>query len=142
MPRRGQRRHEVFGAAVRTYSKLRLAEKHPTVHNLVISNVPGPDFPLYFLGAKITAMYPMGPVFHGAGLNLTATVAFDSFRNHPLWLRDEKRRGLSIKATNCEADTPARSRMSTKQWMALGDAARVAQGDHWDTSASDMITDL
>ena len=61
----------VFGAAVRTYSKLRLAEKHPTVHNLVISNVPGPDFPLYFLGAKITAMYPMGPVFHGAGLNLT-----------------------------------------------------------------------
>lgn len=61
----------VFGAAVRTYSKLRLAEKHPTVHNLVISNVPGPDFPLYLLGAKITAMYPMGPVFHGAGLNLT-----------------------------------------------------------------------
>ena len=61
----------VFGAAVRMYSKLRLAEKHPTVHNLVISNVPGPDFPLYFLGAKITAMYPMGPVFHGAGLNLT-----------------------------------------------------------------------
>ena len=61
----------VFGAAVRMYSKLRLAERHPVVHNLVISNVPGPNFPMYFLGARITSMYPMGPIFHGAGLNLT-----------------------------------------------------------------------
>ncbi len=61
----------IFGAAVRTYSKLRLAEKHPVVYNLVVSNVPGPNFPLYFLGARITAMYPLGPAFHGAGLNLT-----------------------------------------------------------------------
>lgn len=61
----------VFGAAVRMYSKLRLADRHPVVHNLVISNVPGPNFPMYFLGARITSMYPMGPVFHGAGLNLT-----------------------------------------------------------------------
>ena len=31
-----------FGLAVRAYAGLRLAEKHPVVHNLVISNVPGP----------------------------------------------------------------------------------------------------
>jgi len=79
--------------------------------------------------------------YGGAGLNLTATVSFESFRSHPLWLRGEKRRGLSIKATNCEADTPARSSWSTKKWVAEGDAARVAQGDIWDTSASDKITD-
>ena len=30
-----------FGLAVRVYSKLRLADRHPVVHNLVISNVPG-----------------------------------------------------------------------------------------------------
>jgi diacylglycerol O-acyltransferase len=41
------------------------------VHNLVISNVPGPPLPLYFMGAKIEAMHPLGPVFHGAGLNIT-----------------------------------------------------------------------
>jgi hypothetical protein len=57
--------------AVRVYSALRLAERHPVVHNLVISNVPGPPVPLYFLGARIDALYPLGPVFHGAGLNVT-----------------------------------------------------------------------
>jgi diacylglycerol O-acyltransferase len=60
-----------FGLAVRLYSGLRLAEKHPVVHNLVISNVPGPPVPLYFMGARIEALYPLGPVFHGAGLNVT-----------------------------------------------------------------------
>jgi diacylglycerol O-acyltransferase len=60
-----------FGLAVRAYAGLRLAEKHPVVHNLVISNVPGPPVPLYFMGARIEALYPLGPVFHGAGLNLT-----------------------------------------------------------------------
>lgn len=61
----------MFHTAMRTYSKWRLAERHPVIHNLVISNVPGPPIPLYYLGARIDAMYPLGPVFHGAGLNIT-----------------------------------------------------------------------
>jgi diacylglycerol O-acyltransferase / wax synthase len=60
-----------FGLAMRAYAGLRLAERHPVVHNLVISNVPGPPVPLYFMGARILALYPLGPVFHGAGLNIT-----------------------------------------------------------------------
>ncbi len=60
-----------FAMAVRVYSKLRLAERHPVIHNLVISNVPGPPMPIYFLGARITGFYPFGPVFDGAGLNVT-----------------------------------------------------------------------
>jgi len=60
-----------FGLAVRMTSDLRLAEKVPVIHNLVISNVPGPPVPLYFMGARIDALYPLGPVFHGAGLNIT-----------------------------------------------------------------------
>ena len=60
-----------FGMAVRVYSRLRLAERHPVVHNLVVSNVPGPPVPVYFMGARIEGLYPLGPVFHGAGLNVT-----------------------------------------------------------------------
>lgn len=60
----------VFGVAMRVYARTRLTEARP-VHNLVVSNVPGPQIPLYFLGAEVQALYPLGPIFHGAGLNIT-----------------------------------------------------------------------
>ncbi|GFG55143.1 wax ester/triacylglycerol synthase family O-acyltransferase [Mycolicibacterium agri] len=60
----------VFGVAMRVYARTRLGEARP-VHNLVVSNVPGPQIPLYFLGAEVKAMYPLGPIFHGSGLNIT-----------------------------------------------------------------------
>lgn len=61
----------VFGLAVRAVTSLRLADTTPVIHNLVISNVPGPPVPLYFMGAEIKGLYPLGPVFHQAGLNVT-----------------------------------------------------------------------
>ncbi|HEX8951120.1 MAG TPA: wax ester/triacylglycerol synthase family O-acyltransferase [Polyangia bacterium] len=39
--------------------------------NVVISNVPGPDEPLYFRGARLEAMYPMSIPVHGLALNIT-----------------------------------------------------------------------
>jgi WS/DGAT/MGAT family acyltransferase len=39
--------------------------------NLVISNVPGPDTPLYFRGWRAEAVYPLSIPFHGYALNIT-----------------------------------------------------------------------
>ena len=41
--------------------------------NVVISNVPGPDRPLYFRGARLEAWYPMSVPIHGQALNITCT---------------------------------------------------------------------
>src|SRR4051794_21952638 len=67
-----------FSLAARMYSSLRLSERHPVVHNLVISNVPGPPIPLYFNGAKLCGLYPLGPIMDGAGLNVTVLSNMDS----------------------------------------------------------------
>lgn len=39
--------------------------------NVVISNVPGPERPLYFRGARLEASYPMSIPVHGQALNIT-----------------------------------------------------------------------
>jgi WS/DGAT/MGAT family acyltransferase len=67
-----------FSLAARMYSSMRLSERHPVVHNLIISNVPGPPIPLYFNGAKLHSLYPLGPIMDGAGLNLTVLSNQDS----------------------------------------------------------------
>jgi diacylglycerol O-acyltransferase / wax synthase len=40
----------------------------PTATNVFISNVPGPQFPLYMNGAKLTGQFGMAPLAHNMGL--------------------------------------------------------------------------
>ncbi|WP_026919608.1 WS/DGAT/MGAT family O-acyltransferase [Gordonia shandongensis] len=61
----------VMGALMRMYVDRRLSGLHPPVFNAVVSNVAGPDRPMYLLGGRVEAVYPMGPIFHGLGLNIT-----------------------------------------------------------------------
>ncbi|HVM10594.1 MAG TPA: wax ester/triacylglycerol synthase family O-acyltransferase [Acidimicrobiales bacterium] len=57
--------------AARLYSRMKLADRHRPIFNVTISNVPGPDFPLYSAGARMVAYYPMGPIADGGALNIT-----------------------------------------------------------------------
>ena len=66
-----------FSLAARVYSGMHLSDRHRPIYNVVISNVPGPPFPLYFAGAKLETTLPMGPVMEGAGLNITVMSYID-----------------------------------------------------------------
>jgi WS/DGAT/MGAT family acyltransferase len=67
-----------FALAARLYSSMNLSDRHRPIHNVVISNVPGPPFPLYYAGAKLEYTLPMGPVMEGAGLNITVLSYMDN----------------------------------------------------------------
>jgi diacylglycerol O-acyltransferase len=66
-----------FGLAMRLYSQMGLADRHPPAINFLVSNVPGPPIPLYFAGGRLVSLYPMGPVFDGLGLNVTVLSYMD-----------------------------------------------------------------
>lgn len=48
-----------------------LAGRGKPMFNVTISNVPGPEKPLYFAGARLEAMYPISLLSHGQALNIT-----------------------------------------------------------------------
>ncbi len=56
--------------AWRLSAKLRLMER-VNPWNLFISNVPGPNVPLFYAGAKVLAYYPVSALVDGQGLNIT-----------------------------------------------------------------------
>jgi len=54
--------------ATRLYTRLGMANTTNPPFNCVITNVPGPQVPLYCAGARMVAHYGLGPVFDGMGL--------------------------------------------------------------------------
>ena len=58
------------GLGARLYTRMNLAERHKPIFNLVITNVPGPQVPLYVSGARLLAHMGAAPIFDGMGLIL------------------------------------------------------------------------
>ena len=65
------------GQAARLNERLRLLER-ANPFNLFVSNVPGPNVPLYFAGAELQAYYPLSAIADGQGLNITVISYRDS----------------------------------------------------------------
>jgi WS/DGAT/MGAT family acyltransferase len=61
----------VFSRAARATFRLATSSPGRPTWNLVISNVPGPQFPLYLAGARLEANYPVSVITDGMGLNIT-----------------------------------------------------------------------
>jgi diacylglycerol O-acyltransferase / wax synthase len=59
----------MFGVAMKLLPLIPLPES--PAFNLILSNVAGPQTQLYFLGCEVQAMYPLGPILAGSGLNIT-----------------------------------------------------------------------
>jgi WS/DGAT/MGAT family acyltransferase len=55
------------GAMVEAAAKLINATR---IYNLIVTNVPGPSFPLYLAGARLTEAYPHLPLFEQQGLGI------------------------------------------------------------------------
>ncbi len=56
------------GLMATAYCRYGLAKRLPPIFNTVITNVPGPNFPLYSMGSRMVANFGLGPVTHGIGL--------------------------------------------------------------------------
>jgi hypothetical protein len=62
----------------RLVTNLRLFDHVSPVCNLVVSNVRGPDVPIYLAGARMTSLHPIGPIVEGIGVNVTVFSYLDS----------------------------------------------------------------
>ncbi len=54
--------------STRLYTRMQVSKRHRPFFNLVITNVPGPQVPLYMNGHLMLAHMGMAPVFDGMGL--------------------------------------------------------------------------
>ena len=74
--------------------------------NITISNVPGPDTPLYFRGAEMVATYPASIVTHGQALNITC----QSYAGH-----------MNFGFTGCHSSVPSIQRLAVYTADALAE---------------------
>jgi diacylglycerol O-acyltransferase / wax synthase len=53
------------------WGRSKIADNLPPIANVVISNVPGPQMPLYMAGAKVDTYFPVSIPSHSMALNMT-----------------------------------------------------------------------
>lgn len=94
--------------------------------NITISNVPGPDKPLYFRGAELLATYPASIVTHGQAVNITC----QSYAGY-----------MNFGYTGCHSSVPGIQRLAVYTGEALQELEEallpaVAQGSNVVTLAA------
>jgi hypothetical protein len=67
----------LVGLASRALWATDITSRLPVVANTVVSNVPGPPFPIYMCGARVAGMYAASVLLAFAGLNVTVLSYMD-----------------------------------------------------------------
>lgn len=62
----------LLALSARLYSEFQLAQRYQPVFNVPITNVPGPQVPLYLQGARMSHQINSAPLFDGAGMVILA----------------------------------------------------------------------
>lgn len=78
--------------------------------NVTISNVPGPEEPLYYNGSRLEAMYPVSLIAHGGALNITCLSYAGS---------------LNFGYTGCRNTLPSMQNLAVYSGEALDELVRV-----------------
>jgi diacylglycerol O-acyltransferase len=108
-------------------------------YNLVVTNVPGPQIPLYLLGARMLEMYPLVPLFSDQGLG----IALFSYAGSIFWgfnadrdlVPDLHEFVRSVEESFVELREAAavhdrREHESGARWMETGNARRPPYASH------------
>lgn len=61
----------IANQAARLYSRFHVSEMHNPAMNVTITNVPGPNIPLYMNGHQVLSVMGMAPIIDGMGLIIT-----------------------------------------------------------------------
>lgn len=114
LPRRAMTQYTVLLMAPYMLSLLTgVGGRTRPMFNITISNVPGPDRPLYYRGARLEAAYPVSLVTHGQALNITCQ-SYNGF--------------LAFGFTGCRDTLPHMQRLATYTGKALEELEEVLLG--------------
>jgi diacylglycerol O-acyltransferase len=61
----------VMSRVARAVAGTKIFDRVRPPFNVMVSSVKGPDFSLFCAGSRVSALYPVGPVAEGVGLNVT-----------------------------------------------------------------------
>jgi len=102
----------------RLAGNLRVFDHVPPLFNVVVSNVPGPDVPLWCAGGRLVALYPVGPIIEGVGLNVTVASYMGT---------------LYVGVLGCRELVPEVAHVADHLSEAFGELTKAAvrNGGHW-----------
>ena len=102
---------------------LKLESVLPPVGNVLISNVPGPRQPMYMMGAKLQACYPLSALPPGMSLNITLYSYLDQ---------------LNVGLIACRASLPDLSKISAYMEAAFNELEGVVMASAIDVVAEQI----